>query len=349
MTQIYSFTQEIELEIKDNLDKMIDKLISKNESLIQFNYLTDEFIKNKFEMFNNEFKLNHNEIRQKIKKVRHFILRKKDKLKKELDNPLFLSNILDMLDDNDKKIVWEFLHLNFLLYENYHINKNELIINTLIDELNKNKEEPINSDNLENKMKEFMNNLTSSNPEAGLGSGIENITNMFKNLTENNGEEPDIQKMLKGLIPNMGENENGELTKEIISDIKESLLKTSNVDEIFNSTKKLGEKYQGMITSGEINTTEILSSLIGLIDNTELKNELSNIDITNMPKPEEMLNKLVGDMPENFNLGTMLSALSQGQMQGGNDNSNNNTKDMVLTDNQIKEMEEYYEKLKISN
>lgn len=343
MNNNYNFTEEIKTEIKNNLDKLIDNLILKNGSLVQFNYLTTEFLKNKYEIFDQEFRLNHNEIRQNIKKVRHFILKKKEKLKKELENPIFLLNIIDLLDNNDKKIIWDFLHLSFLLYENYHVNKNELIVNTLIEEINKNKEEPINDTNFEDKMKEFMSNIT--NPDTNIG--IENLTDMFKNLTENNGEEPDLQKMLKGLIPNITENQNGELTKEIISDIKDSLSNTSNVDDIFNSTKKLGEKYKDMITSGQINTSEILSSLIGLIDNTELKDELSNIDLSNMPKPEEMLNKLVGDMPENFNIGNMISALSQGK--NGNNESEKNNNETILTDKQIKEMEEYYEKIKISN
>jgi uncharacterized protein with NRDE domain len=169
--------------------------------------------------------------------------------------------------------------------------------------------------------------------------GIENLTSMFKNLANEEGK-PDIQKMFKSFLPNITQSNNNDLTKELITDIKKSLSNTSNADDIFNSTKKLGEKYQEMIHSGQIDTNEIISSLVGLIDNTELSNELQNLDLSNLPKPEEMLNKLVGEMPENFNIGSIISSL-------GTETKKKEEKE--LTEQQIIELEEYYNKIKISN
>jgi hypothetical protein len=181
-------------------------------------------------------------------------------------------------------------------------------------------------------MKEMLSSL-------GSEGGIENLTSMFKNLANEDGK-PDIQKMFKSFLPNITPNQNQNLTKELITDIKESLTNTTNADDIFKSTKKLGEKYQEMISSGKIDTNEIISSLVGLIDNTELSTELQNMDLTSLPKPEEMLNKLVGEMPENFNIGSIINSLGT---------ETKKKDDTELTEQQINELEEYYEKIKISN
>jgi hypothetical protein len=330
----YNFTQEIINDIETNLESLINNLITKNISLKEFNLIDNDFLKDKFNYFDKNFRLIHEEIRGNIKKVRHFILRKKEKLNKELTSPLIFLNILDILDETDRKTIWDFLHLSFLIYENYHINKNDLIVNTLIEEINKNKTEKIDEENIQDKFKDMLSNL-------GSNKDIENLTSMFKNFADTEGK-PDLQKMFKSFLPNMNTNVNDNLTKELIMDIKKSLSNTSNADDIFNSTKQLGEKYQEMISSGKIDTSEIISSLVGLIDNTELSNELSSMDLSNMPKPEEMLNKLVGEMPENFNIGSVISAL-------GNETKKKEEPNIELTEQQVQELQEYYEQIKISN
>ena len=188
-------------------------------------------------------------------------------------------------------------------------------------------------------------------------SKLAEITAQLSN--NENGENIDISKMLKTFMPNMETSQNKSLMKDLMKDIKSSMTNIENPDEIFNMTKKLGEKYQKMIVDGNIDPSEILGSLMGLMTDESFSQELSHIDLSKL-KPEDMLGKMMSEIsPDLINNMTgsidgktdmNISSILSNMQNMGNKNSENQNKEMnteQLTTEQIAEMEEYYSNINL--
>ena len=416
MMKNYNFTAENIDEINRQKSEFFSLISEQSSNLIDLQVLSYSELDNAEKLFWTKFIQNHEEIRGDIKLTRYFILRKKDKLVKELKTSLFMSNIYDNLMEETKNEYWKFVHTVFLLLESYHNEKNDAIINTLTSELekilNKEQEQEEEQDKKEDKKEdkkgekkvknrkmgrlknkendfdmskmnemfgkmsggldmskigEMMGGLDLSKIGEMMGglmnnNGSENIDmskigEMMGGLMNNNGSEKmeniDMGKMLNTLMPGVENKKNDVLMQDLMNDITSKMSNIESSEQVFEITTQLGEKYQNMITSGEINSSEILGSLMGLMTDKKFTEELSKIDMSKI-NPEEMVTKMMekvspeilgGVNNENMdlsNIGSLISGITGGQKK-----ETEPVKEQDLTQEQLKEMEDYYSKLEI--
>ena len=414
MIKNYNFTAE-NIDIINRQKSDFFSLISEqNESLIDLEVLSYKDFDIAEKNFWSIFVENHQEIRADIKLTRHFILKKKEKLVKELINcPLFMCNIYDDLLENSKLEYWKFVQTVFLLFETVHNEKNDAIINTLSSELEKlvqeeiytkekinitenpikkndsqNKTENVNDSFDMSKLGDLMNGLTGlnngdfdmsklgnlmgglggSNNETNSGFDMSKIGELMQGLTngsENMGDI-DMAKMLNSFIPGIDGKKNESLMTNLMNDITGTMGNLESTEQVFEITKQLGEKYQKMITSGEIDPTEIVGSLMGLMTDKKFNEELTKIDMSKI-NPEEMVSKMmekvspdmlgevmssVGSTNGNLDLANISSLISGVTSMSNTQTSKNKPEteeSMKLTPEQIKEMEDYYSNIKIDS
>lgn len=382
----YNFTPENINEINLLKTTFFELLLRECVNLIDLEIIDIKFVSHSDKTFWDKLIQNHLEIRNDVRLARHFILKKKDKLYKELKNPLYLKDILDDLTDKIKNEYWKFMHTTFLFFEIGHKEKNDAIINTLTSELEK------ITDNVEDvvevvepekkelvvkkKVKRNKNNDMLSKMMKDINKSndpdIKKLLNMTSKMMDemkngaNTTEPYDMSKMLKTFMPELNTTKNDGMMNDLMSDITTSMSGINNVDDVFSITKGLGEKYQKMISEGQAEPGEILGSLMGLMTDDKFSKELSNIDMSKL-KPEDMLSKMVSQMsPEmmnsdmlsgimgmtsgtdsNLNIGSLLSGLT-GVAGTTNVDETVKTDDTPLTVEQLKEMEEFYSNISIS-
>ena len=435
--QNYNFTPENIDDINGQKSEFFSLVLEQTEDLVNLGILSHNDFETAEKLFWTKFIQNHEEIRSDIKLTRHFIIKKKDKLIKELKTSLFMSNIYDKFMDDTKSEYWKFVHTVFLLLESCHKEKNDAIINTLTGELAKlikseeveevgevekvepsgqvkmgrlknkksnKKQEGLDMSKIEemlggidmskmgemlggmdmSKMGEMLGGMDMSNMGemmkgmdmskmgemlGGLdmskmgemlgGMDMSKIGEMMKGMPgENGSENMDMSKMLSTIMPGMETKKNDVLMNDLIHDITSNMGNLESSDQVFEITKQLGEKYQKMIISGEIDSNEVIGSLMGLMTDKKFTEELSKIDMSKI-KPEEMVSKMMENIsPEMLggltngnmdltNIGSLITGITG--MAGKTGEVKQEVEQKELTAEQLKEMEEYYSKLNLED
>ena len=387
----YNFTPENIDDINLQKTTFFELLLKQSEHLINLEVLDIKLLSNLEKSFWTKFMQNHLEIRNDVKLSRHLILKKKDKLHKELMNPLYFKNIYDDLLEQTQLEYWKFMHTMFLLFEMAHKEKNDAIINTLTIELEKMNDviniqeaeiivqEPVqhivkrkpnkkNKNNETDILSKMMKDMGKSN-DPDMKKLLNMTSKMMSDMSSGNtsSDSYDMSKMLKTFLPELNTTKNNGMMNDLMSDITTSMSGINNVDDVFNITKGLGEKYQKMISEGTAEPGEILGSLMGLMTDEKFSQELSKIDMSKL-KPEDMLTKMMSEMsPEmmnsemlsgmmgmsggtdgNLNIGSLLSGLTG--VAGGVSGVEETVKpdDTPLSAEQLNEMEEFYANINIS-
>ena len=405
--QNYNFTPENIDDINGQKSEFFSLVLEQTEDLVNLGILSHNDFETADKLFWTKFIQNHEEIRSDIKLTRHFIIKKKDKLIKELKTSLFMSNIYDKFMDDTKSQYWKFVHTVFLLLESCHKEKNDAIINTLTGELAKliklevveervetsgqesskssmsgrlkNKKLNKKQDELDmskindllggmdmSKMGEMLGGMDMSKMGEMLGGmDMSKIGEMMKGIPgENGSEDMDMSKMLSTIMPGMETKKNDILMNDLIHDITSNMGNLESSDQVFEITKQLGEKYQKMIISGEIDSSEVIGSLMGLMTDKKFTEELSKIDMSKI-KPEEMMSKMMENIsPEMLggltngnmdltNIGSLITGITgmagNTGMLGKTGEVKQELEQKELTEEQLKEMEEYYSKLSLED
>jgi hypothetical protein len=179
-----------------------------------------------------------------------------------------------------------------------------------------------------------------------------------------NIENMDMGKMLNTIMPGMETKKNDVLMNDLINDITSNMGNLESSDQVFEITKQLGEKYQKMIISGEIDSSEVIGSLMGLMTDKKFTEELSKIDMSKI-KPEEMVSKMMENIsPEMLggltngnmdltNIGSLITGITgmagNTGMLGKTGEVKQEVEQKELTAEQLKEMEDYYSKLNLED
>jgi hypothetical protein len=386
----------------ENIKNLVDLGLIEYESL-------DIVEKNFWKIFTK----NHQEIRADEKLVRHFILKKREKLFKELQIPLFMGSIYDDLPNNVQNEYWKQMLGFFLVFELHHKSKSDVIINTLIPEIEKCVQEEenlqsqqsqqvqtnneldkklktklgrqsrltspktnVNTDGFDiSKLNKMMSNfgLDPSNPSSLDPSKLMDLVGKMMENTDSNplaqlGLDEDMKNLNMGnllnqLIPGVADTKNENLMEALKSDITSTMDTLESADQVFELTKKLGEKYQNMIKSGEFDSSEIVGSLMGLMTDKQFTDELSKIDVSKI-KPEDMVTKMMsevspemlsqlsgGDGLDLANIGSLVSSVAglAGVGSTASQVAVDPTPETELTSDQLDELEEYYNKIQVES
>jgi hypothetical protein len=163
---------------------------------------------------------------------------------------------------------------------------------------------------------------------------------------ENNREEDDLELNLADkMIRDIAESFDG---------VKNVSSKDGAINKIIETSQNIGEKYRKDLESGKLNFMDMMSSFQKLAEtlDEEDDDDEEKLDSTLMPSPDELLEKMIpggfeGEQMKSMfkNMENMLSSKDNPlSMMGNLFGMNNKTKEEVdsLTEQQIKELEEYY-------
>lgn len=298
----------------------------------------------------------HTVTRENIDVVRYFIKRKEVKLYQKLLESGIKMPLRDHLDDT----VWGYLQLAYLLYENAHDSPNQEIQVALLHRL----EEVKNEKHVDIDLNAMMGSLLGggSNGLGGLlntltqgGDGISSLMTSImgqggdglKGMLETLGEDTVApEKLMENMMSQIGidgdVSSNPEIINDILKDIKDNL-KDSGKDVVglLERTKEMGMKYQDKIKSGELSVEDMMGSLMGVLKNPNaLINTMQDLDLNSLPDPKEMLGSLMGAGAVDVD-GIMSQVLNGfGDVKKEEDKT-------PLTEEQIKELEEFYSNLNL--
>jgi len=220
--------------------------------------------------------------------------------------------------------------------------------------------DPSNPDSLDpSKLMDVMSKL--------MGSGSDDPTNPNSNPLEELGlgsdmKDLDVGNLINQFMPGMTDAKNENLMSALMEDITTTMGNLESADQVIDTTKKLGQKYQELITSGQVDPSEVIGSLMGLVTDKNFNEQLSKIDMSKI-KPEEMVSKMMGEIsPEMLsgltgggeggldlgNIGSLVSSVA-GLTTSSSSGNSTAQEEKELTPEQLKELEEYYSNIQVES
>ena len=269
-----------------------------------------------------------------------------------------MKKVLERSDSKTNNKFWEILQLLYAVYRTGEKSKKKIIRN-LIESVEKNNfsdnKELIEEDNKDNQQ----DNKDNQQDDINIFDNTKNTNNENKNNTDADDMMKDITESLKKSF--VDNNENGQ--------------KINPIENIIKISQTIGEKYKNKIEKGDLTLNDMMGSLQNIMKNMDITddeklNNLSESDFKSDPLINQLMSKGVGNMvndlkngnldsirrimkevnPEKI-LGSMpgLSGLSGklGSILGKNEKEKDakDFKDVPLTEEQLKELEEFYQKI----
>ena len=330
------------------------------------------------QQFFEDFKLFHNDSRTNITLLKYIIHKKIEKIEKS-DN-IILFNELKEFENNQEifELIWDYIHSVYLLHEYALFEPNKEILSALIKKINvENNDNDINNDN---------NNDINNDNNNGNDNDNDNNSNSLTIIDKNNYED-DINeenifekikdkkefKMFNDILGSITKNmdidpskANTSFINDLMDDIKTNINNSEGVDDLFNSTKNISEKYKNMFDDGKINMNDLMSSMMNIMSNPKnITETIKEIDVKKLPDMNSIMNKLVSEVNSNDEIKNMINSdmlknmnfdpnnkdfnpmdIISNMMNGVSNNVSDNN-DSPLTNEQITEMENFYSNLNI--
>ena len=171
---------------------------------------------------------------------------------------------------------------------------------------------------------------------------VTKVVSKIEQYNLSNGANPDDGTSVDNMIMDIANT----LRNNLVSESK-SNNKVNPIENMIKTSQMISEKYAGKLKSGDISMNDMFSSLGKMINeidkNTANDKDLQNIDVSDMPSPDELFKSFglgnLGEMNVNSDMGNPMEMLSSlmGQNQGSQKKN--------LTPEQEKEMEEFYSKM----
>jgi hypothetical protein len=352
----YNFTEDIIDVIKQKTSELFNKL-DKSINDSNTKVLQEE---THYEHFLEDFKLFHNNTRNNIPLLKYIIHKKIDKIE-ESDNIILFKELKEF--ENNQEIIesiWDYIHSVYLLHEYALEEPNKEILTVLINKLNKDNKD--NTDNANN------TDSTESNSLVVVEKNNIDEDNIFEEL-QNNKEYKMFNNILETMTKNMDidtSSANTNFINDIMEDIKTNINNSENVDDLFNSTKNISEKYKNMFEDGKITMNDLMSGMMNIISNPKnITESIKDINVNKLPDMNSIMNKLASEVNSNDELKNIMKSdmfknikldpnnkdfnpmdLISTMMSSETTNSADKT-DTPLTNEQIVEMENFYSNLNI--
>jgi hypothetical protein len=301
------------------------------------------------QQFLEDFKLFHNDSRTNITLLKYIIHKKIEKIEKS-DN-IILFNELKEFENNQEitELIWDYIHSVYLLHEYALPEPNKEILSVLIKKINVESE-----DNNSNSL----TIIDKNNDEDDMFEKIKDKKEfkMFNDILGSITKNMDIDHSKA----------NTSFINDIMDDIKTNINNSEGVDDLFNSTKNISEKYKNMFDDGKINMNDLMSSMMNIMSNPKnITQTIKEIDVKKLPDMNSIMNKLVTEVNSNDEIKNMMNSDMLKNMNFDPNNKDFNPMDIIsnmlsgvsnnatdvtespLTDEQITEMENFYSNLNI--
>jgi hypothetical protein len=351
--------QNLEKEVEQNLEKEVEQNLEKEvEQNLENNVNKDKLILD----FLEKFKLFHNDSRANISLLKYIIHKKIGKIK-ESDN-LILFKELNKFTNNKEitELIWEYIHSVYLLHEYALLEPNKEILSALIQKINVENEDENNNSNsltiIEDKDKE-----EEKEEDKDIFDKIKDkkefkmFNDVFNSITKNMDVDPTTA--------------NTNFIDDIMDDIRTNINNSDGVDDLFNSTKNIGEKYKNMYNDGKINMNDLMSSMMKIMSNPQnISKTIKDINVKKIPDMSSIVNKLVTEVQSSDDIKNMMNSdmlkninfdpnkkdfnpmdIISNMMSGASTSTtvSASADESPLTNEQITEMENFYSNLNIGN
>ena len=185
------------------------------------------------------------------------------------------------LDNDDKEVIWKYLHTLFIYSYEYKHNKD---INILLDNL---KNIELDSSDLDQETKSFLNIIESLKNIDNIDIGNNTIDDIMDDNSNGNSSDNSIPEIFEGSI--------GKLANEIAEDIDPDTLNIENPSKlleglfsgnldmsddksgIVNLVQNITEKIQNKISSGELNENDLFNEANNVMSKLNQNNMFSNV------------------------------------------------------------------------
>jgi hypothetical protein len=310
-----------------------------------------------YQQFLEDFKLFHNDSRTNITLLKYIIHKKIEKIE-ESDNIIFFNELKEFEKNQEiTDLIWDYIHSVYLLHEYALPEPNKEILSALIKKINIESEDENNS------------SLTVID---GHNHNYEYDDETNDNIFDKIKDKKEF-KMFNDVLGSISKNmdidpstANSSFLNEIMNDIKTNINNSEGVDDLFNSTKNIGEKYKTMFEDGKINMNDLMSSMMNIMSNPKnISETIKDIDVKKLPDMNSIMNKLVtevkssdeiknmmnSDMLKNMNFDPNNKDFNPmdiiSNMMGGVSSNVSDVNELPLTNEQISEMENFYSNLNI--
>ena len=342
--------QNLETEVEQNLEVKNPDSVSNTEDNVNKDKLILDFLE--------KFKLFHNDSRANISLLKYIIHKKIGKIK-ESDN-LILFKELNKFTNNKEitELIWDYIHSVYLLHEYALLEPNKEILTALIKKINVEDEgENNNSNSLT-----IIEDEDEKEEDKDIFDKIKDkkefkmFNDVFNSITKNMEVDPTTA--------------NTNFIDDIMDDIRTNINNSDGVDDLFNSTKNIGEKYKNMYNDGKINMNDLMSSMMKIISNPkDISKTIKDINVKKIPDMSSIMNKLVTEVQSSDDIKNMMNSdmlkninfdpnkkdfnpmdIISNMMSGTSTSTTlTSTDETPLTNEQITEMENFYSNLNIGN
>ena len=270
-----------------------------NKKNVDKDTLTNNFLE-KFKLFHYDTRINTILLK--------YIIHKKIQKIKESDN-LILFKELNKFKNNKEitELIWNYIHSVYLLYEYALLEPNKEILTALIQKIKIETEGDNNN---------LLTSINDNNYEEGEeeGEDVEGKVeegDMFDKIKEKK-EFKIFNDVFTSFTKNMDidpSTANTNFINEIMDDIKTNINNSDGVDDLFNSTKNIGEKYKNMYNDGKISLNDLMSSMMNIMSNPKnISNTIKNINVQKIPDMNSIMNKLVTEAKSSDDLKNMMNS-----------------------------------------
>jgi hypothetical protein len=303
--------------------------------------------------FLEDFKLFHNDSRANITLLKYIIHKKLRKIEKS--DKIILFNDLKEFENNQEitELIWDYIHSVYLLHEYALPEPNKEILSALIKKINVEEE-------VENENNNSLTVIDENNYEEDIFEKIKDKKEfkMFNDILGSITKNMDID-------PSKA---NTTFINDIMDDIKTNINNSEGIDDLFNSTKNIGEKYKNMFEDGKFNMNDLMSSMMNIMSNPKnISETIKDIDVKKLPDMNSIMNKLVTEVQSSDDIKNMMNSDMLKNMNFDPNNKDFNPMDIIsnmmngvsnketdenqapLTEEQIIEMENFYSNLNIGN
>jgi len=172
-----------------------------------------------------------------------------------------------------------------------------------------------------------------------------NLEGNEQNNNSSDDDDDDENAIMDTTIENKPKNKVDNIVMDIADTLRDNMVSASKgsqkvnpIENMIKTSQMISEKYGSKLKSGQISMNDMFESLgrmMGEIDKkTSNDDELKNVDIDDMPNPEDIMSELGVDM-KGFNPMDMISQMLDKKKE-----------EKDLTPEQVKEMEEFYANIK---
>jgi hypothetical protein len=297
--------------------------------------------------FLEDFKKFHSSSRDNTNLVKYIIHKKLKKI--DIDEIILLQELKEFENDEEKIIIlWDYIHSIYLLHEYALPEPNKEILSSLVKNMN------IDDDNKQSL-------IVSENNES-----LDEDENIFEKIKEKK-EFKMFNDIFQTIIKNMDidtSNTNTAFVNDIIDDLKTNINNSDGVDDLFNSTKNIGEKYKNMFDDGKITMNDLVSGMMGILSNPKnISESIKDINVKKLPNMNSIMSKLANEVGNSEEIKKMVNSdvlknmtnnkdfnpmdIISNVMNNFSEDNKEESNDNPLTTEQISEMEDFYSKLNI--